>query len=53
MQPCEILPKIEWRSNTDLRITYAPASVGNEKHKLETKAMDASNFVRVTAVPQF
>lgn len=41
------LPKIEWTSNKDVRITYAPAA-GGKPPRLEPR--DASLFVDVTFV---
>jgi len=42
------LPKIEWTSNKDVRITYAPAPGADKKPRLKTR--DASLFVDITFV---
>jgi hypothetical protein len=43
------LPKMQWRSDTALQITYAPAPAGAKR---TMKPLDASQFVHVTYVAE-
>ena len=44
------LPKVEWRSNTAVQITYAAASTTAGAKQPRMEAFDASHFVHVTFV---
>ena len=44
------LPKIEWLSNSAMRITYAPDAAVADAKKPLMKLIDASNFVHVDFV---
>jgi hypothetical protein len=43
-------PRVEWLSNTALRITYSPAPAALDSGKLRRRLVDASQFVRINYV---